>query len=213
MIPRPIRRLLSPIAHRAAKKLAMVCARDIDLAQARIAAEESAAFLISSAPMATAHKNKFELLDRSLAEVKIPGLYCEFGVFEGVTINHIARRSGATVYGFDSFEGLPEDWRAGFETSTFKVSRLPKVASNVTLCKGWFNESLPGFLKSHPEQIAFLHIDCDLYSSTKTIFELLALRIRPGTVIQFDEFFNYPGWVGGEHRAFTEFCQGVGRHG
>ncbi len=210
MILRTIKRALRPIVLRASKKLIMVAARDIDIARARIAAEESAAYLISAAPMARAFKDKFELLDFSLDKVKIPGLYCEFGVFEGATINHIAGRSQARVYGFDSFEGLPEDWRAGFETSRFKVSRLPRVSPNVTLCKGWFDQSLPEFLELHTEQIAFLHIDCDLYSSTRTVLELLTPRIRPGTVIQFDEFFNYPGWTGGEHKAFKEFCAGRG---
>jgi len=38
------------------------------------------------------------------------------------------------------------------------------------------------------------------YSSTKTVFDTLADRIVPGTVIVFDEFFNYPGSKRGESK-------------
>jgi hypothetical protein len=53
-------------------------------------------------------------------------------------------------------------------------------------------------------------VDCDLYSSTKTIFRLFRDRIRPGTVIVFDEFFNYPGWQRGEYKAFSELLAETG---
>ncbi len=36
----------------------------------------------------------------------------------------------------------------------------------------------------------------DLYSYTKTVRNGLADRIVPGTIIQFDEFFCYPGRKG-----------------
>jgi hypothetical protein len=47
-------------------------------------------------------------------------------------------------------------------------------------------------------------VDCDLYSSTKTIFDHLGERLRPGSVIVFDEYFNYVGWREHEYRAFQE---------
>jgi hypothetical protein len=133
------------------------------------------------------------------------GLYLEFGVFSGNTINHIADRVKNTVYGFDSFEGLPERWRDSLDVGHFKVQALPNVRSNVTLVKGWFDQTLPEFLKKHSGDVSFLHVDCDLYSSTKTIFSCLAPRIKPGTIIVFDEYFNYPGWREGEFKAFQEF--------
>ncbi len=132
------------------------------------------------------------------------GLYLEFGVFSGHTINHIADRVKNTVYGFDSFEGLPERWRDSLDAGHFKVKTLPDVRSNVTLVKGWFDQTLPEFLIKHSGDVSFLHVDCDLYSSTKTIFSCLAPRIKPGTVIVFDEYFNYPGWREGEFKAFQE---------
>jgi hypothetical protein len=148
-----------------------------------------------------------ELLDKSLSCIKntSDGLICEFGVFSGRTINYIAKQSNQTIYGFDSFEGLPERWRDGFSKGHFKVVKLPKVETNVTLIKGWFNHTLSEFLKEHPEPMKFLHIDCDLYTSTQTIFELCKERIVKGTVIVFDEYFNYNGWEEGEYKAFQEF--------
>jgi putative intracellular protease/amidase len=54
-------------------------------------------------------------------------------------------------------------------------------------------------------------VDCDVYDSTKTIFDVLKRRIRDGTVVVFDELCNYPGFERGELRAFVEFLQETGR--
>ncbi|SAK84314.1 Demethyldecarbamoylnovobiocin O-methyltransferase [Caballeronia calidae] len=148
-----------------------------------------------------------ELLSKALSMVKGDGLVCEFGVFSGKSINHIASHVDRVVYGFDSFEGLPERWRDGFDRGFFKVDRLPKVEKNVVLIKGWFDKTLPEFVKNQTKDVAFLHIDCDLYSSTKVIFENLGGRIKPGCIIVFDEYLNYPGWKDGEIKAFHEFLE------
>ncbi|MGH7701523.1 MAG: class I SAM-dependent methyltransferase, partial [Gemmatimonadales bacterium] len=130
--------------------------------------------------------------------------------FEGATINWIARLAQGPIYGFDSFEGLPESWRPGFDAGRFRVKRLPWVRPNVRLIKGWFSDTIPPFALEHPEPIGFLHVDCDLYSSTRTIFEGLSPRLRPGSVIVFDEFLNYPGWQQGEYQAFMEWVRARG---
>jgi predicted O-methyltransferase YrrM len=79
------------------------------------------------------------------------------------------------------------------------------VPGNVRLHPGWFDATLPEWLKNNPGPIAFIHVDCDLYSSTRTILALLADRIVPGTIILFDEYFNYPNWEEHEYKAFQEF--------
>ena len=61
------------------------------------------------------------------------------------------------------------------------------------------------------ESIAFVHVDCDLYSSTKTVLDLVCDRLAPDAVLVFDEFFNYPGWQQHEFRAWTEFVEKTGR--
>ena len=136
-------------------------------------------------------------------------LFLEFGVFEGQSINFCSSLiPEAKFYGFDSFEGLPETWHAECFKGKFDVKgKLPKVNKNVSLIKGYFNETLPKFLEEHKEKAAFIHIDCDLYSSTKTIFDNIYDRIVPNTVIQFDEYYNYPGWRNHEFKAFQEFCK------
>ena len=138
------------------------------------------------------------------------GLLLEFGVFSGETVSHVARRfPGAEVFGFDSFEGLPEDWAAGGASrETFDVSgRLPPVPDNVTLVKGWFEDTLPPFLEKHPGPVRLVHVDSDLYSSAIFVLERLAPRLRPGSIVVFDELMNYGGeWVdGGEWKALRDF--------
>jgi hypothetical protein len=190
-------------------KFAEIQARDIDLARARKVAEESAAFVDEHMPMAESYLDRFPLMRVSLQNVDpgMKGIYCEFGVGSGRTINFIASIVPGEIHGFDSFEGLPEDWRAEFPKGAFRMAGLPRVAANVKLHKGWFKETLPEFVKEHPQPVAFAHFDADLYSSTKTVLEIIGPQIVEGTVLQFDEFFNYPGWKQGEYQAFREFCE------
>lgn len=142
------------------------------------------------------------------------GAFVEMGVCTGKTVNFIAALNPhSIIYGFDSFEGLPEDWIRQdrvFKKGTFSFkdgTYIPPVLHNVRLYKGWFKESLPTFkskiLKDRP--IAFLHIDCDIYSSTKEVFDILGDNIIPGTIIVFDELYNYPGYKNHEWKALQEY--------
>lgn len=135
-------------------------------------------------------------------------LWLEFGVASGNTINYISKFTDDTVYGFDSFEGLPEKWRDGYDKGAFSRSgNLPPVNNNVKLIKGWFNETLIPFIKTHNKKVTFIHMDADLYSSTKYIFDVLKNYIDDGCIIVFDELVNYSGFDGdtGELKAFYEF--------
>jgi len=135
-------------------------------------------------------------------------LWLEFGVHTGGTINYFSQFTTDKVYGFDSFEGLPEKWRDGYEKGCFNIDgNLPKVNDNVVLIKGWFNETLVNFIKSHDKKVSFIHMDADLYSSTKYIFSVLKDYIDKDCIIIFDELVNYPGFDGetGELKAFYEF--------
>jgi len=137
------------------------------------------------------------------------GLVMEFGVFSGSSITQLAKRNTSrTVYGFDSFEGLPEHWMSGYDAGHF-ACELPKVPENVVLVKGWFNETLPLFLEQNKEQVAFIHIDCDLYSSTKTIFDNVKNRLAQNCIFVFDELVNYGNnlWREHEYKAFQEFLE------
>lgn len=138
-------------------------------------------------------------------------LWLEFGVASGRTINYISKFTDETVYGFDSFEGLPEKWRDGFDAGAFHQNGvIPKVNINVKLIKGWFNDTLPAFLNTHRnKKVSFIHIDCDLYSSTKYVLDALLPHIDDNCMIVFDELVNYPGYDGdkGELKAWYEFVK------
>lgn len=136
-------------------------------------------------------------------------LWLEFGVFNGTSINYISNFTDGVVYGFDSFEGLPEDWRPGFEKGTFSTNKkLPNVNKNVVLIEGLFENTLDNFLNLHlNKKISFIHLDADLYSSTKYVLDKIKTRLKKGTVIVFDELINYPGYdeENGELLSWYEF--------
>lgn len=151
--------------------------------------------------------------------VKPNGLFLEFGVYNGSTINIISSVFHSnTVWGFDSFEGLPEDWITNdhelvWHKGFFAVDTLPAVNANVRLVKGWFNQTLPNWIDENSGDISFLHIDCDLYSSTSTVLNLLNDRIKTDTIIAFDEIYHfgnpkkYTKWNEGEYKALTEWVK------
>ena len=167
-------------------------------------------------------KRIYHLIE-SLNNITIEGNVLEFGVFSGNTINAISScLTNDIVHGFDSFEGLPEDWfmkekekkkgNAKRHKGYFAVDTLPKVNTNVKLWKGWFDTTISDYLEKESNQIKFLHIDCDLYSSTATIFEMLNNLIVPGTIIVFDEFFpwghgKYDLWHEHEYKALKEWIE------
>lgn len=148
-----------------------------------------------------------DLLSFALSKADKKGLFIECGVYSGLTINHIASKVSNTVHGFDSFQGLPVDW-GHVSAGTFTTHGvLPEVRDNVELHVGWFHETLPQFVKKYREKVSFLHIDSDIYESARTILSCLQKQIQKGTIIVFDEYFNYPGWEKHEYRALQEFIQ------
>lgn len=142
-----------------------------------------------------------------------PGAALEFGVATGTTLLLIGDAPHLhPVIGFDSFKGLPEDWRPGWERGKFARRRPPRVPT-AELVIGWFDASLPRLIDSAPEwlpHISLIHIDCDLYSSTATVFRHLGPHITPGTVIVFDEFHSYPGADQHEAKAWCEWVEATG---
>jgi Methyltransferase domain len=152
--------------------------------------------------------DRFQVLSHAAAIAPPEGLILEFGVASGATINHLAcsyplreRR----LFGFDSFCGLPEPW-ADYPVGHF-ACEPPTVAANVELVVGLFSETLPPFLARHEGPCALIHLDADLYSSTRTVLTALDARIVAGTTIALDEYFV----EGSEQRAFNEWIVATGR--
>jgi hypothetical protein len=149
-----------------------------------------------------------ELWRYSLSAIEDPSLnWCEFGVAEGETLDWFASRKPRTntLFAFDSFEGIPEPWLvypAGHWKSRVYVSNRP----DVVVVPGRFETSLTPQVIHDVGTIGLLHIDCDLYSSTKAVFEGIGTLIQKGTVIIFDELYNYFGWEEHEMKAWLEFA-------
>lgn len=172
------------------------------------ALNKSVDYIDANMPDAIGFETQKELIAYSLDQTKVNGYYTEFGVFTGGTMRYMAKRKPhMEFHGFDSFEGLPSNWSGTpLVKNTFSVKgTFPKVPGNVKLHKGWFNESLPIWCGAHLGKIAFIHIDCDLYSSTVDILENLVDRLQIETIILFDEYFNYPNWENHEFKAWKEF--------
>ncbi len=138
------------------------------------------------------------------------GMVLEFGVRHGNSIRQLAELASQPIHGFDSFEGIPEDWHDEGKGSYSTKGVIPKVPNNVTLHQGWFDETLPSFLNQNFEPVRLINIDCDIYTSTITILDLLASRIQSGTVIIFDEYIGNQHWREDEFKAFQEAIKTYG---
>jgi hypothetical protein len=173
-------------------------------------AEECADYVESRMPRALQFEHRKDLWDHAVRMSGRSGLFAEFGVWKGRSINHIAGRiKPSAIYGFDSFEGLQEDWAGWRETKgAFDLGgKPPRVEPNVRLVKGRFEETLPGFLAGNPLAFSFVHIDCDTHEAAKTVLGLIGDRIQVGTVLVFDEYFGYRGWKIGEFAAWQDFVR------
>lgn len=164
----------------------------------------------STAPKAATLKTfpHFEgCLDHALGMVG-QGTALEFGVAGGLSLRRIvaAMPPGSRVVGFDSFEGLPEHWRDGFGVGAFRS--VPPVVPGAELVVGLYDQTLPEW--SVPDDVTLVHVDCDLYSSTRTVLAHIGPHLKPGCLIVFDEYHGYPGSEDHEEKAWREWADGSG---
>ena len=155
--------------------------------------------------------SKHDTLRYCLKNVPIDsnGIIAEFGVFKGTTLRMIANHyKNMMVFGFDSFEGFPDDGRQDWNQDFSLSGHLPKVPENVTLIKGFFEQTLLKFVEDNKGRyFSMIHIDCDIYSSTKTIFTLCKEMIKPNCLIVFDELLHYNPFLNNEMLALYEFIK------
>eukprot|EP01062_Namystynia_karyoxenos_P048804 TRINITY_DN37280_c0_g1_i2.p1 TRINITY_DN37280_c0_g1~~TRINITY_DN37280_c0_g1_i2.p1 ORF type:complete len:504 (+),score=114.33 TRINITY_DN37280_c0_g1_i2:80-1513(+) len=163
----------------------------------------------------------------AVLEMELPpveGLWMQFGVFRGNSLNPIAhayaaRNGTGEVFGFDTFgPGLPQGWMAGFGTGAFSISKetlhgkvLACMPRNAHPIKGLFDVTLPHFLRQYSGHAALIDIDCDLYQGARDALTLLSPRITPGTLIHFDELVGYKGYREHEVKALWEWVRASGR--
>jgi predicted O-methyltransferase YrrM len=167
---------------------------------------------------------------------RVPGDIVEAGVFGGLSLAVLAKGAtldpkGMTrrIVGLDTFDGLPPASEAHARWTTGDCARVAvwhplagpgtRVSADLTrqlfarcglepplLYEGPFAEVLPRLVPAvHPE-VALLHVDCDLYESTRDLLGAMAPALQDGTVVLFDDWFHYKGHPHrGEARAFHEF--------
>ena len=138
-------------------------------------------------------------------------LFLEFGVYTGGSINLFSKQLkniNGNISGFDTFEGLTEDWltHVFFPKGSLSLNnKLPKVEKNVQLIKGKIQDTLDFFLNENSKKkVVFAHMDMDTYASTKYALSKKKPFLQKGSVILFDEFYGYPNWQQEEYKAFTE---------
>lgn len=135
--------------------------------------------------------------------------FIEFGVYRGDSIREWSTMNSnptSRFYGFDSFEGLPEEWRAGQGRGHFDVGgSIPQMADGrVKFIKGWFDKTVPDFVRDFaPRDRLVLHLDADLYASTMIPLIYFSRFLRAGSLLIFDEFYDRNH----EFKAFHDFLK------
>ena len=135
------------------------------------------------------------------------GLCCEFGVYAGRTLIPFANKlAPRKLYGFDSFEGLPEEWCKVAPKGAFKTDPAAiELPANAELVIGLFQDTLESFLAHHGQPVAFCHFDADLYSSTKYVLDTIRPWLAKGAIVIFDEIIGDVPCHEHEARAFAEW--------
>ncbi len=144
---------------------------------------------------------------RRHASIIPKGLIAEVGVYKGGSLKLLTELfPDRTVYGFDTFEGLPkEQWReteyhkAG-EFNDTSIEAVQTFVPSAKLIKGLFPDSAPNLKK-----FALVHIDTDFYLSVKACLEWLWPRMVKGGIIVLDDY-NWPNCPGVK-QALDEFKQ------
>jgi hypothetical protein len=135
----------------------------------------------------------------NLAKYK-DSLYLELGVFTGLTLNIINQNTeDIKVYGFDTFTGLPEDWAQSngnvlFEKNYFTTETIPENNAKNEFIVGKVEDTLATFLKEKNQKIKFIHLDLDLYSSSKSAFETIFDWLEDEAIVVVDDVYNLPSW-------------------
>lgn len=138
-----------------------------------------------------------------------PIAYLEFGVSTGHSFRWFlkeCRHPAAAFYGFDTFEGLPEDW--GMFAKGDMIAGIPDVNDNrAVFVKGIFQDTMTGFLQQYGQGLKgkkkVIHMDADLFTATLFALSQLYPYLEKGDIIMFDEF-NVYGHEFQAYRLFTE---------
>lgn len=149
-----------------------------------------------------------QLYEIAKVAVRIKGDYAEVGVYRGGSAKIIALVKGAKkLHLFDTFSGLPpvdkkdKYFKPGeYVASLEYVKDLCKDDSNLYFYQGVFPASAK---KAARKRYALVHLDVDLYQSTKDCLEYFYPKMSKGGMILSHD---YPSSVGVK-KAFDEFMK------
>jgi hypothetical protein len=139
----------------------------------------------------------------------VDGTMMELGVWRGESFREIcALAHPRKVYGFDWFRGLPEDWGAPGTAGTGDLDgAIPDCPDNGEFVVGLVQDTLPQFLRHQHGDVAFVHFDLDLYSSTYFGLSQLGHRFKRGAILAFDEIDRDVRNMNHEQAAFREWLE------
>lgn len=137
--------------------------------------------------------------------------YFEFGVSGGSSFRWWVdknKNGNSKFFGFDTFEGLPEDWSFYYKKGDMAASLPQMTDQRSEFIKGIFQNSFIPFLDTHYEVVSsevkkVIHLDADLYSATHFVLSQFYRYLNKGDIIMFDEF----NVANHEFRAFKDFTE------
>ena len=140
-------------------------------------------------------------------------IWAEFGVGTGISARRLMKLldNTGTLYLFDGWEGLPDDWHLSPAkvnwTGSYKFDKPRFKDKRVCFIDGWFADTLP---YDFPGQLGLINIDCDVYSSTRTVLAGITPWVGSGTVMIFDELIGYTNYAEHEYKALMEWLDDTG---
>jgi len=156
------------------------------------------------------------------------GTILEFGVAAGssyIQLANIIRNHNwsCKLIGFDSWQGLPKEteglyrspgWIEGRFSYPRKIveNKLRKLGVSLPnerfmLVDGWFEDTLTVERQQTIENLIFVNVDSDLYSSAVTVLEFLTPLLQKGTIIYFDDWYGNSDEICGERLAFKQWME------
>ena len=165
---------------------------------------KSIEWILSLEEKPTLHFNRWSIFDFAASLSNRSRPFYEFGVWMGDSFRYLMK-SYEKGFGFDTFEGLPEDWRSVPKGSYSSFGSVPEI-SGAEFIVGEFDKTLPTFFATERPKAALINLDADLYGSTLSALKNARSVIDEQTVIIFDEFIINKGWQQDEFRALNEFC-------
>jgi tetratricopeptide (TPR) repeat protein len=165
---------------------------------------KSIEWVLSLEEKPTLHFNRWSIFDFAVSLSNRSRPFYEFGVWMGDSFRYLIK-SYEKGFGFDTFEGLPEDWRSVPKGSYSSFGNVPEISGGEFIV-GEFDKTLPTFFATERPKAALINLDADLYGSTLSALKNARSVIDEQTVIIFDEFIINKGWQQDEFRALNEFC-------